>query len=130
MQQLSGPVIYTIGLLFGDEMSHSEVRHARRALEMLSTETGGMAFFPKSMEQVDQIAAEVARDIRNQYTIGYHSTKPTTEPGFRRVLVTAEEQGNGQADGADAHRILPGDPRAKEVWRSREEVADRLLTIS
>jgi hypothetical protein len=38
----------------------------------------------------------VARDIRSQYTIGYHSTKPTTEPGFRRVQVTAEEQGKGK----------------------------------
>ncbi len=93
VQQLSGPVIYSIGLLFGDEMTHAEVRHARRALEMLSTETGGMAFFPKSIEQIDQISAEVARDIRNQYTLGYHSTKPTTEPGFRRVLVTAEGKG-------------------------------------
>jgi VWFA-related protein len=96
VQQLSGPVIYSIGLLFGDEMTRAEVRHARRALEMLSTETGGMAFFPKSIEQVDQIAAEVARDIRNQYTLGYHSTKPTTEPGFRRVVVTAEDKGVGK----------------------------------
>jgi VWFA-related protein len=96
VQQLSGPVIYSIGLLFGDEMSHSEVRHAHRALEMLSTETGGMAFFPKNIEQIDQIAAEVARDIRNQYTLGYHSTKPTTEAGFRRVQVTAEGKGHGK----------------------------------
>lgn len=96
VQQLSGPVIYSIGLLFGDEMSHAEVRHARRALEMLSTETGGIAFFPKSIENIDQIAAEVARDIRNQYTLGYHSTKPTTEPGFRRVEVTAEAKGMGR----------------------------------
>ena len=96
VQQLSGPVIYSIGLLFGDEMSRAEVRHARRALEMLSTETGGVAFFPKSIEQIDQIAAEVARDIRNQYTLGYHSTKPTTEPGFRRVQVMAEAKGMGK----------------------------------
>ena len=96
VQQLSGPVIYSIGLLFGDEMSHAEVRHARRALEMLSTETGGMAFFPKSIEQIDQIAAEVARDIRNQYTLGYHSTRPTTEPGFRLVHVDAESKGHGK----------------------------------
>ncbi|HEY1985516.1 MAG TPA: VWA domain-containing protein [Terracidiphilus sp.] len=94
VQQLSGPVIYSIGLLFGDEMSHSEVRHARRALEMLSTETGGIAFFPKSLESVDEIAAEVARDIRSQYTLGYHSTKPTTDPGFRRVQVTADKAGS------------------------------------
>jgi len=96
VQQLSGPEIYSIGLLFGDEMSRAEVRHARRALEMLSTETGGMAFFPKSMDQIDEIAAEVARDIRSQYTLGYHSTKPTTEPGFRRVEVTAEAKGLGK----------------------------------
>ncbi len=96
VQELSGPVIYSIGLLFGDEMSRAEVRHARRALEMLSTETGGMAFFPKSIEEVDQIAAEVARDIRTQYTLGYRSTKPTSVPGFRRVEVTAEAKGMGK----------------------------------
>jgi VWFA-related protein len=96
VQQLSGPVIYSIGLLFGDEMSRADVRHARRALELLSQETGGVAFFPKSIEQVDQIAAEVARDIRSQYTIGYHSTKPTSEPGFRKVEVTAESKGAGK----------------------------------
>jgi Ca-activated chloride channel homolog len=96
VQQLSGPEIYSIGLLFGDEMSRAEVRHARRALEMLSGETGGMAFFPKSIDQIDQIAAEVARDIRSQYTLGYRSTKPTSEPGFRKVEVTAEEKGKGK----------------------------------
>jgi VWFA-related protein len=89
-------VIYSIGLLFGDEMSHSEVRNARRALTLLSTETGGMAFFPKSLEQVDEIAAEVARDIRTQYTIGYHSKKPTSEPGFRHVQVNAQAAGHGK----------------------------------
>jgi len=96
VQQLSGPVIYSIGLLFGDEMSRAEVRHARRALELLSAETGGIAFFPKSLDQVDEITAEVARDIRSQYTIGYRSTKPASEPGFRRVEVTAKAKGMGK----------------------------------
>src|SRR5271166_664860 len=90
VRELSGPVIYSIGLLFGDDMSHNEVKSARQALEALSTETGGMAFFPKNIEEIDQIAAEVARDIRSQYMVGYHSTKPTTDPGFRRVQVEAE----------------------------------------
>jgi VWFA-related protein len=98
VQQLSGPTIYSIGLLFGDEMTRAEVRHARRALEMLSTETGGIAFFPKSIEQVDQIAAQVAQDIRSQYMLGYHSTKPSSEPGFRRVEVVAEAREKGKLD--------------------------------
>lgn len=96
VQQLSGPVIYSIGLLFGDDTDRAEKRHAHRALEMLSTETGGIAFFPRNMEQVDEIAAEVARDIRSQYTIGYHSTKPSSMPGFRRIEVTAESKGHGK----------------------------------
>jgi len=97
VQQLSGPVIYTIGLLFGDEdMSRDQVKNARKALKLLSDETGGMAFFPKNIEQIDEIAAEVARDIRNQYTLGYHSTRPATEPGFRRVEVRAEGKDQGK----------------------------------
>lgn len=98
VQELSGPTIYSIGLLFGDEMDRGEVRRARRALDLLSSETGGMAFFPKNVEQVDQIAAEVARDIRTQYTLGYRSTKPMTVPGFRRVEVVAKAKGMGKLD--------------------------------
>jgi Ca-activated chloride channel family protein len=118
VQELSGPEIYSIGLLFGDEMSRAEVRHARRALEMLSTETGGVAFFPKSMEDVDQIAAEVARDIRSQYTIGYHSTKPTSEPGFRRVQVTAAEKGANKLTVRTRTGYFPVSPVTKKTKNS------------
>lgn len=115
VQQLSGPVIYSIGLLFGDEMSRGEVRHARRALEMLSTETGGMAFFPKSMAEVDQIAAEVAQDIRSQYTLGYHSTKSTKIPGFRRVEVVAEAKGMGKLTTRTRTGYFPSVKEGKET---------------
>ena len=122
VQQLSGPVIYSVGLLFGDEMSHSEVRHARRALEMLSTETGGIAYFPRSLEQVDQIAAEVARDIRSQYTLGYHSTKPTTDTSFRRVQVTAEEKGSklNVRTRTGYFPVPPGAKRPRQTAQSRQ----------
>jgi VWFA-related protein len=96
VRQLSGPVIYSIGLLFGDEMGRDEVKNARKALKTLSDETGGMAFFPKNIEQIDEIAAEVARDIRSQYTLGYHSTKPMTDADFRTVQVVAKGKGHGK----------------------------------
>ncbi len=115
VQELSGPVIYSIGLLFGDENDRASVRHARRALELLSTETGGMAFFPKSIDQIDQIAAEVARDIRSQYTLVYHSTKSTTEPGFRRVEVAAEAKGMGKLTVLTRTGYFPVAPTAKQA---------------
>lgn len=96
IQDLQGPVVYSIGLLFDDAGGGREAHRAKRALQLLSDETGGLAFFPKNLSQVDQIAAEVARDIRNQYTIGYHSTKPATEGGYRTVHVEAKAKGYGK----------------------------------
>jgi Ca-activated chloride channel family protein len=94
VQDLQGPVVYSIGLLFDDSGGGGRESHrARRALQLLSDETGGLAFFPKNLGQVDEIAAEVARDIRNQYTISYHSTKPASLGGYRMVHVDAKAKG-------------------------------------
>lgn len=91
VQYLGGPVVYSIGLLYDDDPD--EVQRARNALEELSSETGGIAYFPGSLQKVGQIAQEVAQDIRNQYTIGYHSTKPINLGGFRTVHVEAKAPG-------------------------------------
>ena len=96
IQALQGPVVYSIGLLFKGDDSGREARRAKRALQMLSSETGGVAFFPKGLDEVDEIAAEVARDIRSQYTIGYHSTKPASLGGYRLVKVEAHASGYGK----------------------------------
>jgi Ca-activated chloride channel homolog len=94
IQDLQGPVVYSIGLLFDDMGGGGRESHrAKRALQLLSDETGGLAFFPKNLGQVDQIAAEVAKDIRNQYTIAYHSSKPASEGGYRVVHVEAKAKG-------------------------------------
>jgi len=96
IQALQGPVVYSIGLLFKDEGGGREARRAKRALQLLSSETGGVAFFPKTLGDVDEIAAEVARDIRSQYTVGYHSTKAASLGGYRLIKVEAHAQGYGK----------------------------------
>jgi Ca-activated chloride channel homolog len=96
IQDLDGPVIYCVGLLFGEDTDKRESRHARRVLETLAEQTGGAAYFPKSVNQVDEVAAEVAKDIRTQYTISYHSTKSPTLGGYREVHVEAKAKGMGR----------------------------------
>jgi len=93
IQDFDGPVIYCVGLLFGDDTSKDESRHARRVLETLAEQTGGAAYFPKSLKEVDAIAKEVANDIRTQYTIAYHSTKSPTLGGYRQIHVEAKAKG-------------------------------------
>ncbi len=93
VQDLDGPAIYAIGLLFGDDSDRRESRHAREVLSQLAEQTGGQAYFPKSLKEVDGIAAMVAQDIRTQYTIAYRSTKSPTLGGYRQVHVEAKEKG-------------------------------------
>lgn len=94
VQNLGGPVVYCIGLLY--DADKQEYRQARQALEMLAQETGGVAYFPKSLQDVNAITAQVANDIRDQYTIAYHSTKPTSEGGYRSVHVEAHARDHGK----------------------------------
>jgi Ca-activated chloride channel homolog len=89
VQNDSGPTIYTIGIL-GDEPG---TKRARRALQSLSDQTGGVAFFPKDLAEVDEISSEVARDIRNQYSITYKPTNPRSNGGYRKVKVEAHAAG-------------------------------------
>jgi VWFA-related protein len=91
LQEENGPAVYAIGIL-GDE---EHPKRARRALEIIAQRTGGLAFFPKTLDEVDEISREVARDIKNQYTIGYKPTNPRTAGGFRTIRVEAR-RGRGK----------------------------------
>ena len=93
VQELDGPAIYCIGLLFGEDTSRSESRHSREVLSELAEQTGGEAYFPHALKDVDEIAHEVAQDIRTQYTIEYRSTKPPSVGGYREVHVEVKEKG-------------------------------------
>jgi Ca-activated chloride channel homolog len=93
IQKLEGPTIYCVGLLFGEDIDKRVARNSRRVLEQIARQTGGVAFFPKSLKDVDEIASEVAADIRTQYTIAYRSTNPPSRGGYRLVHVEAKEKG-------------------------------------
>jgi len=91
LQEENGPTVYAIGLL-GEEKQ----RRARKALQFMAEKTGGIAFFPKTLDQVDEISRQVAHDIRNQYTIGYKPTNPKSSGGYRTIKVDARAKGYGK----------------------------------
>jgi Ca-activated chloride channel homolog len=88
LQDLNGPTVYTIGILGDDREAH----RAKRALTALAAQTGGVAYFPKDLNEVDNISRQVAHDIRNQYSIGYKAVDPN-RPGYRSVRVEAHSPG-------------------------------------
>jgi VWFA-related protein len=92
LQAENGPTVYSIGILEKEE----HPRHAKRALQLMSERTGGIAFFPQTLDEVDEISRTVAHDIRTQYTIGYKPTTPKSQGGYRQVRVEARSHGHSK----------------------------------
>lgn len=84
-------VVYAIGL-FTDEEKH-EATKARRALNELTNATGGLAFYPKDVNEVQSLAVEIAHDIRNQYTIAYSPSIQQLDGSYRQIKVTVDAPG-------------------------------------
>ncbi len=82
-------LIYTIGLL-DEEGERHEAKRAKRALDSLATATGGVAYYPKAVEDVGSFTLQVAHDIRNQYTLGYTPSNPALDGSYRQIKVTVE----------------------------------------
>jgi VWFA-related protein len=85
--QQSEVIIYAIGLL--NEEERREAKRAKRALDALTESTGGQAWYPKDLNEVERITSQVARDVRNQYTIAYTPANQALDGTFRQIRVVA-----------------------------------------
>ena len=83
--QKANVVIYTIGL-FSDDDKRGR-KKAMRALKDIAAASGGISYFPENVADVHSICEQVARDIRNQYTLGYYPTNAKKDGTFRTVQV-------------------------------------------
>src|SRR5579875_2462428 len=93
--QKSNAEIYTIGLLGEDHptglfhIGGGGDRHAAKILKEIAEATGGKAYFPKTLDQVDAVCQRIAHVIRDQYTLGYYPTNTAKDGSFRTVRVVA-----------------------------------------
>jgi Ca-activated chloride channel family protein len=85
--QQSEVIIYAIGLL--NEEERREAKRAKRALDALTEATGGQAWYPKDLNEVERITSQVARDVRNQYTSAYTPANQALDGTFRQIRVVA-----------------------------------------
>jgi Ca-activated chloride channel homolog len=93
--QKSNAVIYCIGLL-GEEqpgglfkMKGGEAKKAAKVLKQLAEFTGGQAYFPKTLNDVESTCVKIAHDIRDQYTLAYYPSNTRKDGTFRTVRVEA-----------------------------------------
>jgi len=85
LQSKNGPVLYTIALEQNERRDEGE----RQSLRALSEQTGGTAFFPSSLDEVQSIASAIAQDIRSQYIIGYRSSNSHAAGTYHSIQAQA-----------------------------------------
>ena len=84
--QQSDALIYSIGLM-GEHIKGRSRRRLQNALRQLAEATGGLAFFPETVEEAESICTRIAHDLRNQYTLAYYPTNTLKDGTFRKVDV-------------------------------------------
>jgi Ca-activated chloride channel family protein len=81
----SDSTVYTIGAL---ENQPDLVRQEQRnILEQMAKATGGVAFFPSKVGDLNRIYEQIVGEVRAQYTIGYLSTNEKADGAWRKVEI-------------------------------------------
>lgn len=89
----SDVTVYPIGVL--EHQSASSRHEQRMLLQRMAEVTGGQAFFPTAVKELDSVYANVVAQIRAQYTLGYLSTNDRTDGSWRKVEIKIAGKGRG-----------------------------------
>jgi len=87
----SQSLIYSIALV-GSDIEEENPGLLRR----LCKDTGGIAYFPREGESVKNMSTEIARDLREQYTLGYVPQNMKRADVFRKIEVKVTAPGHSR----------------------------------
>ncbi len=88
----SDVTLYAIGEL--EHQSASARNEQRIILQQIADITGGKAFFPMSVKELDSVYDKVLAEIRAQYTLGYLSTNDKADGAWRKVDIKVSRKGD------------------------------------
>jgi len=78
--------IYTIALRGADTQTRG-FREAEFVMRQLASETGGKAFFPTKVDDLNGVYTSIADELASQYTLGYTSKNSKRDGAWRRLVV-------------------------------------------
>jgi Ca-activated chloride channel homolog len=89
--QESRATIYTVGIFAPDDPDRNP-----GVLERIARISGGESFLPSGLDEVVPICRQIARDIRNRYTIGYIPVHSGDKTALRKIHVVAKAPDRGK----------------------------------
>jgi VWFA-related protein len=61
-------------------------------MHSMSTQTGGKAFVPERITDLEAVFRQIAEELQAQYLLGYYSTDERADGGFRTITVKAPKR--------------------------------------
>ena len=98
-------VMYAVGLLNDEDFT--KAKRAREELDRLTAMTGGVAYYPESVDAIADVALELARQIRCQYTIAYAPLNQALDGSYRKLRVVANGPGRLRVRTRAGYRATP-----------------------
>jgi Ca-activated chloride channel family protein len=86
----SETAIFTIALRGADTQSKG-FHEAEFVMRQLAQETGGRAFFPAKIDDLNGVYSEIADELASQYTLGYSSRNSKRDGAWRRIVVQIDK---------------------------------------
>jgi Ca-activated chloride channel family protein len=86
----SETAIFTIALRGTDTQSKG-FHEAEFVMRQLAQETGGRAFFPAKIDDLNGVYSEIADELASQYTLGYSSRNSKRDGAWRRIVVQIDK---------------------------------------
>jgi Ca-activated chloride channel family protein len=81
----SDVMVYAIGFL--QNQTSGSRTDQRLRLQQMATESGGSAFFPANMKEIEEAYDTIVSQVQSQYTLGYVSTNTATDGKWRKVEI-------------------------------------------
>jgi VWFA-related protein len=76
----------------GRRYPQEERPDGKKVLKQISTETGARLFEVSKKLPIDQIYAQIAQELRSQYSLGYTPVGPDAAPGYHRLTLRAKQK--------------------------------------
>lgn len=90
--------VYIVGFINEDEpaglFSKSPAKRAKELLTRIAEDSGGRAFFPKEVNEMPAVAAQISKDLRTQYVLSYYPSNQMRDGRFRTVRVNVNPKDN------------------------------------
>jgi VWFA-related protein len=83
---------------------------AERRMEQFASQSGGAAYIPKSVDDLNEAFVQIATDLAQQYVLSYYPAEDKRDGRYHAIVVRVKTQPNARIRSRKGFLVKPHDP--------------------